>query len=331
MRHPRPKRAAFTLVELLVVILIIAILVSLVSSAVMMALGQVSKVRTASEISQLTVAVNAFMTDRDLTTPPPSQLLLYENIGSYKTDLSPLAAQTYLFLQKAFSRSIGMGSPYVDWNGNGAPDVLPWYLEGEQCLVFYCGGIPAIGGPPTGFSANKLNPAAIGGKRLGPYYDFQVARLALLPGLSPFPVYIDSWESKTTRKPYAYFSSQGNYNGYANLGNSYLLTDCAAIGASPYAQSYTAGTIDPAINKVVTYLSPTGFQIISAGKDGVFAQCRDSAGLWGQIPAAWASSSGGPFLPVPPAPPFNVNSSNIAAMNDDQSNFTTGVMGVNQQ
>lgn len=336
VRRFRPRRPAFTLVELLVVILIIAILVSLVSSAVMMALGKIPQVRTSTEIAQLTVAVQAFMQDHNLSTPPPSQLLLYENIAAYKTDLSPLAQQTFTFLQKAFGKNVGLGTPFIDWNGNGSPDALPWYLEGEQCLVFYCGGIPSLGGM-QGLSSNNMNPAFPGGKRLGPYYDFQISRLVLWPGLAPFPVYIDAWEVKASKKPYAYFSSQGTNNNYANLGNGYLLVDCAGIGASPYAQSYVLSGPDPVLNKAVTYVNPNGFQIISAGKDGLFAQCQDSAGIWGMIAADWSSVAGGPFAPWPAVPTIgvpaipNFNSGGAAAMNDDQANFSAGPLGQGQQ
>lgn len=330
----RPSRPAFTLIELMVVILIIAVLVSLISSAAMRTLNKIPQVRTSTEIAQLTIALEGFMMDHGLTDPPPSQLLLYENVAGYKSDPSPLAQQSYLFLQRAFGKNVGLGVPYIDWNGDTLPNG-PWYLEGEQCLVFYCGGIPSALGM-QGFSSSGINPAAPGGKRLGPYYNFEVPRLTLLPGLAPFPAYIDPWQSKRSSKPYAYFSSRGYSNGYANTGNAFLLVDCAGIGASPYAESYLLGAPDATMNAAITYMNRNGFQIISAGKDGVFGQSQNSAGLYGFTPADWSSTSGGPYGPWPPVPTLalpaipSFNASLAPAANDDQSNFSSSLLGVPQ-
>lgn len=329
------NRNGFTLVELLVVILIIAVLVSLIASAIMTVMNKIPQVRTSTEIAQLSASVRSFMSDYSLGEAPPSRLLLYETIAAYTADKSPLALQSYTFLQRAFGKNIGsQGS--IDWNGDGLPNG-PWYLEGEQCLVFYCGGIPSVSGT-TGFSSNNMNPAIPGGKRRGPYFDFQVPRLVLWPGLSPFPVYIDSWESRSARKPYAYFSAQGSRNGYSNIANGYLTIDCAAISAVPYSQPYVlTATTDSLLNKSITYINPDSFQIISAGRDGVFAQAKDLGQIFGLIPAPWSPTGGGPGSPYPPTPPGlsviglapvpMLNSSTSPAINDDQSNFSGAILG----
>jgi general secretion pathway protein G len=245
------KRAAFTLIELMVVILIIAVLVSLLLAAVSGVMRRIPVVQTSTDISQFSVALNAFMSDYNLDIPPPSTLVLYET--------NPLQGPSANFLQKVFGKNLGSGVAFVDWNGDGVANG-PWTLEGEQCLVFYLSGINN-----TGFSTNNINPAATtpSGKRRGPYITFQPSRL--VPGnvvnsaLNAFPVYIDSWQVKAVPHPppyangvpYAYFSSNGIMNGYT-------LTDCANIGAAPY---FTAASV---------YTNPNTYQIISAGKDGAF-------------------------------------------------------------
>ncbi len=306
----RNQRGAFTLVEMVVVLLIIAILASLVVSVTVNVTNQMTQAQTRTEISQLEVALRAFMSDYNLADPPPSYLVLYENIALYATNPAgnPYAPQTFTFLQQTFGKNLGypinpaLGFPWVDWNGDGVPNG-PWTLEGEQCLVFYLGGIPTAPGlagfSPQGFSTNNMNPAMPGGKRKGPYYTFQVARLVPLtsynPAASPFPVYLDPWQVKIGPKPYAYFSSNGINNGYTGA-------DCVSIGAAPY---FITGTTQ--------FTNPNTYQIISAGKDGVFGT------------AGWIPASG-----VPPVPPSNPNAAGQPAGADDQANFSSTLLGQGQ-
>lgn len=327
----RAKRSAFTLVELMVVILIIAILVSLLASATMKAMDKLGQVQTRTEISEMATALEAFMLDYNLSEPPPSTLVLNE--------YNPLASPSATFLQKVFSKNFAAnpltpGVPLpIDWNGNGFIDGPPtgWYLEGEQCLVFYLGGIPSAPGvsgfSPQGFSTNNMNPAyyntgnpafpaayyptqPIGsGKRKGPYFNFQTARLVPIQSvnltatlLSPsHPAYIDAWQVKTSLNPvliathpaplangipYAYFSSQGINNGYA-------VTDCANLLAAPYFILPVTG--------LPQYTYSNKYQIISAGRDGMF-------GNSGWIPASGALAPGA----------------------DDQANFSGSLLGAGQ-
>jgi prepilin-type N-terminal cleavage/methylation domain-containing protein len=309
-RSQSGKRSAFTLVELMVVILIIAILVSLISSAALKAMQKIPEVTTRTEISQLEMALQAFMADYGLTAPPPSYLVLNE--------ASPLNTPSAPFLTQVFGRNFG-SQGWVDWNGDGIQQTAPWYLEGEQCLVFYLGGIPSAPGlagySPQGFSTNNMNPAlpvTVSPKRKGPYYTFQVARLKLLTALnpiaSPFPVYIDAWQTKTGPffatlggTPYAYFSSNGNNNtGYLQNAPQ-PLQDCASIGAYAY---YIAGT------NPNQFMNPNTYQIISAGKDGIFGMfgLSNRAGTAGWNPTAGAVGVGA----------------------DDQANFSASLLGSGQ-
>lgn len=296
----RTERRGFTLLELLVVIAIIVILVSLLASAVFRILAKIPEVQTGTEIAQMSVGLQEFMLEYNLSDPPPSVLLLNENVGPLVTFSPPyvLGDPSYAWLQKVFGKNLSGTGPagvppyWVDWNGDGIPNG-PWLLEGEQCLVFYLGGIPTapgLGGfSPQGFSPNSINPAAPGGKRKGPYYPFITGRLkpppaSCLSGMT-FPVYIDPWQSKTgplyyapttvpgvmlAGTPYAYFSSVGyNNTGYAT-GYPYgmfvppivnNLQSCQSIKAAAY---FTVGT------SPIQFTNGNTFQIICAGKDGKF-------------------------------------------------------------
>jgi prepilin-type N-terminal cleavage/methylation domain-containing protein len=299
------KRSAFTLVEIMVVILIIAILVSLLMGAIVKIMGRIPEVKTRTEIGELEVALQAFMNDYQLGEPPPSVLVLNET--------TPLSGVSAPFLTKVFGRSLG-SQGWVDWNGDGIQNG-PWTLEGEQCLIFYVGGIPntaavAGGAPPgpQGFSTNNMSPSVVvpGGKRRGPYYtNFEPARLiaSTSPTSLGFFWYIDAWQAKSGPKPYAYFSSQGlNNSGY--LSNN--LQDCQSIGALPYWTAQTAAT--PPIPTQFTYSN--SYQIISAGKDGKF-------GYNPNFPAGtnnlWAPSSGA-----------------LGTGDDDQANFSSTMLGKGQ-
>lgn len=266
------RRSAFTLIEMMVVILIIAILVTLLSSAVVQVLGKKPEVETRVEISELTVALQAFMNDYQLSDPPPSALILREDLAYNLT--VPLEAQSAKFLQKVFGKNLGAGGP-IDWNGDGIQNG-PWILEGEHCLIFYIGGIPNVaaqksGSPaqPLGFNANNANPAAPqqpGQRRKGPYMDLPASRL-VSSGNGGFVQLLDPWMLKTGPSPYVYYSSQGIMNGYS-------VADCQTVD--------TAG---PYMTAPGQFTSPNTYQIISAGKDGRFG-----GGLWN--PTAGATGAG---------------------------------------
>jgi hypothetical protein len=204
-------------------------------------------------------------------------------------------------------------SVYNPATGSGSLVNCPGFeLEGEQCLVFFLGGIPqpnpdGITFTATGFSTNPSNPAQPGGERNPPFFEFRSDRLIHwtppgqpdgFVGTAPgFPSYLDGY-GKT---PYAYFSSyrtsesQSNgYNRYVNYSNPYLqLWPAGTIGGTPCGDVTTDCQALPFakgkpvdLNKLgvwpyaqstgpggpLTYLNPRTFQIISAGKDLYFGQ-----------------------------------------------------------
>ena len=97
-------------------------------------------------------------------------------------------------------------NPVIDWTGNKNPKAFPTagiLLEGDQCLVFFLGGIPGPGGSVSGFSKNQSNPALPDGERFK-FYDFQVSRLKTLRSGNPFPSYLNPYTDNPVA--YAYFS-----------------------------------------------------------------------------------------------------------------------------
>lgn len=321
-------RSAFTLVELMVVILIIAILVSLISSAVLKAMQRIPEVQTRTEISEMEVALRAFMSDYGLSQPPPSVLLLNES--------APLSVggTTASFLTQVFGKTLGP----TDWNGDGiiAPPNVTWALQGHQCLVFYLGGIPSNplnpmtpGALPAGlgFSTNNMkpsmgsmnidyqaggNPAGLPGslgnmgKRRGPYFTFVTGRLvpSALPTSQGFYSYLDPWQVKTGPMPYVFFSSSGQNNGYSVTDcNTVIFTDNS--GTQHFALPYWTGVS----GTTLTYTYSNTYQIISAGRDGMFGYnpaYPQPNNLW--VPASGAIGTGA----------------------DDQANFSGSLLGSGQ-
>ena len=224
---------------------IIAILVSLTAAAVMKAMAKGPEVQARTEIAQLESALAACRADFGLDTLP-SRLVLRED-GKYGSGGANQAdyPKTIAFLQKMFGRNLNVFAP-LDWNGDhqiGGEFVL----EGQHCLVFFLGGIPtALGGTEgcTGFSTNKAHPAAPGGSRYGPYFDFKSSRLQR--DANGFFTYLDPWKAR----PYAYFSA-------TKAGNDYK-PDCPTLGVKPY------------FDLSLRFLNPNGCQILSAGPDQEF-------------------------------------------------------------
>lgn len=328
-RSPRRRRDAFTLIEMLVVVVIIGILAALITAAVSYALNTAGRARNRVEISQIQSAVEAFKAKYNKNIP--SRLFLsetgnYTPGGSDPAWLVLLKQDSATYLSAIWPR---LGAQ-VDWNGNGAIDSAAaggdMVLEGDQCLVFFLGGIPAISGglPITqGFSTDPTNPANFGAgvQVQKPFYEFLSSRLvnknlggaAIHASTAPLMLsYLDTYGTAnagtiTTGRPYAYFSSYDSKNGYNRYGTS----DCATLGLWPYAQS--AGQ----------YYSPTGYQIISAGKDFTFGQgsTGGTANFW--IPATAANSTAlnaasGPATATP-------------AGADDQGSFAEYSLGTSSQ
>jgi prepilin-type N-terminal cleavage/methylation domain-containing protein len=305
--HPARRRGGFTLVEMLVVMAIIAILIAFTAAGVFGGFTRLNQVKARNEITEMGTAIQQFESDYSIGVPPPSRIWLDET-GTYANppvgytvaqmpQLYQLGQDSQAFLRKVWPRIWGNGNG-VDWNQNGTIDANGVILEGQQCLVFFLAGAKNAQGAFVGFSSDATNPmntsAAI--KRKGPYYQFDMKRITYATP-NGFPWYIDIYE----KAPYAYFSSWTGENRYDLYGNNAVLGhDCPSLLSpvtnlpiAPYVQS---------VGPPVVYYNPKTFQIICAGRDGLFGP----GGLW-----APADISGTPLA-------------------DDLSNFYSGRMGTIQ-
>lgn len=237
---------AFTLPELLVVIVIIGIMLALLLPALAGAIRRAKVAQVNSEINVMATALEAFRTEYG--EYPPSRLVCCED-GNYAPsrfppELQVAASRSVYMLRKFFPRmQIGTDgrqtwsilrkpgpndpkSKWHDFNGNGSPDSGYYVLQGHQCLTLFLGGLPAYTGADTfalvGFSTSPFYPFSPAkddsatdvtwhmfsslDQRKKPFYQFDTGRL-IKDG--QFYGYIDPLGRDDEGAFYVYFSAYG--------------------------------------------------------------------------------------------------------------------------
>jgi len=203
-------RRAFTLVELLIVIVIIGMLAALITAAAAKAVNAAKRTQITVDLDQFETAFQSYRNDTsgnfppDMSYPPATGLLaswqVRQNrimahlrkaypralIQGYGTAAAPTSNSLQAWSQSFFASYIASGTTTI-------PGIPPggdiWgnvdNLDQAEALVFWIGGMPlpfidAAGKwsfKMAGISANKQTPFAFGGSRSPGPYEFSPARL----------------------------------------------------------------------------------------------------------------------------------------------------------
>ncbi|MDO5554122.1 MAG: prepilin-type N-terminal cleavage/methylation domain-containing protein [Planctomycetia bacterium] len=267
----KTKRAGFTLVELLVVIMIIALLSGISVVVFRGAKNSVEASVAAAEIQQLSMALDAYKA----------------KYGEYPPDFSD---------GQAVMRHVKKRWPRSTW-GTSETDFVNFCTEISNCgvtgfggysgsesayyrcnakyvsaLVFWLGGLPNAEGRPAGFYLNPKDPltATATGQREEPMYDFDPDKIhtnsdgivAYCPrGILPLLYF------KATDLEYG-ANCVGRYADPANLAKVKCrdMTGDSLGYAVPYAKGTAAGT----------WYEQDRFQIVHPGVDGIFGDTDNS-------------------------------------------------------
>lgn len=300
-RTPPHPRAAFTLVELLMVITIIGILVGLIVPAAMYAMRSVKANAIAMEVSTIANAIDQYK----------------NKYGDYPPDGTD---------DKIFSRhcrklfqGIAVSELTALTAGTTCKRGGAGVMDPPEALVFFLGGFSADpvhpftgpGGPLVATPAGSKSPYQYNVDRNEPLYEFNESQLSLTVFLdngneitvsdddalnSTAPAgypgdYIPVYHPKGKTAPFVYFDSR-TYSLGGAFFNAY---DTVGYGvARPYkagsATSYTVNTsVSPvfpgdtpaklAINdKYYRYVNDRTFQVISAGLDDSYGGIASSSG-----------------------------------------------------
>ncbi len=276
-RQPRSARSrGFTLIELLIAVLIISILATLVTLGVTKAMSYAKQVANKVEMGQIEQALGVAALEMGRVPYIPSYIKLCNDKTRYLgTSYDQMSLR---MLTQMFPNAWGVG--LENWNGgtDGAAGI--YELAADKAYVYFLSGMAGNGfsakGPPTS--------TAPGTKRFGPYFDFKQSRL--VPDAKGFSQYRDYWD---------------NTNGFLVVYSQMM------VGQSPPPFIDTP-TTPPAplrqFQSTAKYFQPKGYQIFSAGKDGI-----------------WGATGYG----VTPFVGFVKNGDGLDA--DDQANFAEDLLG----
>lgn len=266
-----PRRRAFTLVELLVVVTIIGILVSLVVTAGFFARNRARESNVIRELGELNTALaNYSAAHKEL---PPD----FHGISSGGTVQQAAENAVIVHLAKRWPRyRPGAYCFSVDGSVRDDTSLTPFEKFAEDvnrasggtvnarnfspatALVFWLGGLPATGGstPLQGFCADETNPLNPEGSRAGSLFEFDPTRLAADGSGALIYLPATRASSDDVAQPLVYFRA------VRSLADRYepavQFWTCAAEGVNvrPYR--------DQAHN---SYYQGDSFQILCAGLD----------------------------------------------------------------
>jgi prepilin-type N-terminal cleavage/methylation domain-containing protein len=208
----RPRRAAFSLIELMMVLVIIGILAALILPALGSARRTATRAAVQSDMESIGASITQFKVRFGME--PPSSITLFAP-GTAWSHAPSRALIKRMWPQFDFTTSGGLNAAAFP---SGSTSLT---LNGSECLTFFLGGIRGASGALVGFSKNPRAPFTEDGSRDGPFFEFKggynitaaawTGRLVDNFPANGVPEYLDSIPSQA--RPLLYFSSYGG-TGY---------------------------------------------------------------------------------------------------------------------
>lgn len=211
--YPASSRRGFTLIELLIVMVIILLLSGMLLGAVILVRRQVVKAQQIAELTQIDIAMTNFKAKYGIYPPSRIRLRNWNSSSPIANSYAlqdPFDAHSVAYLRRIWpsiklpirqliaDTTLNVESPnteilwYADNSGSGATPPASYDLEGDQCLVFFLGGIAERRGPNEfvlhGFTDDPANPSNIPNTspgygrtltRIQPFFPFDASRLYL--------------------------------------------------------------------------------------------------------------------------------------------------------
>lgn len=309
--RPRKAESAFTLVELLVVIVIIGVLAGVLLPAAMRAFKSAKEARITTEISQIAAALERYKIEYGEYPPDFSFLYLAGTTSPFNDE-----TKVNDHLRRNFRNRVVNGDPPFVWRNEdtqrlgGTPPNNP-NPDPAEALFYWLGGTPPAGRVAIfgGYSKNPAQPKrALSGERT-PMFEFDPARLDDKDedGL------LEYYPPGGNQAPYVYFRSTDYIPLLEMIANppsgaNPISQVANGLRVSPYLTS-TESTMNkqfgdigkpnlPLNKKWVSddFAAANKFQLISAGLDGEFGDApldmaKQNLDGWRQF-----GFPGGPYL-----------------------------------
>jgi len=295
------NRKAFTLVELLVVIVIIGMLAAMVSGAAVMARRRAKIAVVALEVKQLEMACQSYK--EKFGEYPPD----FSNVGATVTppELRDAARRIVLrHLSRAFPRYIpGITTASTADNGTWAgfvadvnDSVVGWGINPENltpqnALVFWLGGMPGLNTSGTsvtgfnGFGADPQNPFNRSSSRIKSLFEFDPSRSFMDATTKVICYWPQGATGDLQNGAIVYFRAENKkYEIPYMVGATQQSTSKSAIDRNIVGNPTVCPSVDTRLSNLPgldaydsskpvtsTWLNPASFQVISSGLDVVFA------------------------------------------------------------
>ncbi len=281
------RRSAFTLVELLTVIVIIGILASLISAAAIYARARAREAAIHTEMRQIEAALITYKSEYGEFPPDFWGLDGSAGVNAQNKAVEDLRRH----LRKRWPKFAPGADPVAAFQtALNTVNIDPGQFNPATALVFWLGGLPAeapqpgVSYQPAGFHADPANPFQYGQPRQEPLYDFDPDKIYVVrvdpnnPSSQIINLYYYPVGEPNSSSPLVYFragrdKTTGRYEYGMVDGGAFIpasFTYAPTNVAVPYLKGPANGSpSNPAVQR--QWREPEKFQIIHCGLDGVFS------------------------------------------------------------